>query len=94
VIKSFKSKETEDLFNDLAVARFRAFERPARRKLLYLHRARVLRDLTVPPGNRLEALKKDREGQYSIRINGRWRICFRWKDGNALDVEIVDYHKG
>jgi toxin HigB-1 len=94
VIKSFKSKETEDLFSDMPVSRFRAFERPARRKLLYLHRARVLRDLTVPPGNHLEALKKDREGQHSIRINDRWRICFRWKDGNALDVEIVDYHKG
>jgi proteic killer suppression protein len=94
VIKSFKSKETEDLFSDLAVARFKAFERPARRKLLYLHRARVLRDLAVPPGNRLEALKKDREGQHSIRINDRWRICFRWEEGNALDVEIVDYHKG
>ena len=94
MIKSFKSKETEDLFSDLAVARFKAFERPARRKLLYLHRARVLRDLAVPPGNRLEALKKDREGQHSIRINDRWRICFRWEEGNALDVEIVDYHKG
>ena len=94
MIKSFKNKETEDLFGDLHIARFRAFERPARRKLLYLHRARVLRDLAVPPGNRLEALKEDREGQYSIRINERWRICFRWENGNALDVEIVDYHKG
>jgi proteic killer suppression protein len=94
VIKSFKNKETEDLFRDMSVARFKVFERPARRKLLYLHRARVLRDLAAPPGNRLEALKKDREGQHSIRINDRWRICFRWEDGNAFDVEIVDYHKG
>ena len=92
MIKSFKGRETEDLFNDLRVSRFRAFERPARRKLLYLNRAHVLRDLAVPPGNHLEALKKDREGQHSIRINERWRICFRWEDGNALDVEIVDYH--
>ena len=94
MIKSFKNKETEDLFSDMHVARFSAIERPARRKLLYLHRARVLRDLAVPPSNRLEALKKDREGQHSIRINDRWRICFRWEEGNALDVEIVDYHKG
>jgi proteic killer suppression protein len=92
VIKSFKGKETEDLFNDLPVARYRALERPARRKLLYLHRARVLRDLAAPPGNRLEALKGDRRGQHSIRINERWRICFRWEDGSAFDVEIVDYH--
>jgi len=92
VIKSFKSKETEDLFNDLPVVRYKAFERPARRKLLYLHRARVLRDLAAPPGNRLEALKGDRRGQHSIRINERWRICFRWEDESAFDVEIVDYH--
>ena len=94
MIKSFKNGESEDLFNDVLVGRFKAFERSARRKLLYLHRARVLRDLAVPPGNRLEALKKDREGQHSTRINDRWRICFRWEDGNALEVEIVDYHKG
>jgi proteic killer suppression protein len=92
VIKSFKDKETEDLFNDLAVSRFKSFERPARRKLLYLHRARVLRDLAVPPGNHLETLKADRQGQHSIRINERWRLCFRWEDGSAYDVEIVDYH--
>ena len=92
MIKSFKDKETGDLFNDLPVARFKAFERPARRKLLYLHRARILQDLAAPPGNRLEALKGNRQGQYSIRINERWRICFRWEDGSAIDVEIVDYH--
>lgn len=92
MIKSFKGKETEDLFNDLPVARYKAFERPARRKLLYLHRARVLRDLAAPPGNRVESLKGDRRGQHSIRINERWRICFRWEDGSAFDVEIVDYH--
>jgi proteic killer suppression protein len=92
VIRSFKDRDTGDLFNDLLVARFRAFERPARRKLMFLHRARTLHDLAAPPGNRLEALKGSRQGQHSIRINERWRICFRWEDGSALDVEIVDYH--
>jgi proteic killer suppression protein len=92
VIKSFRSPDTEALFNDRMVVRFRAIERPARRKLLYLHRAQVLRDLMAPPGNRLEALKGDRKGQHSIRINDQWRICFRWLDGHAYDVEIVDYH--
>jgi proteic killer suppression protein len=92
VIKTFKSKDTENLFNDRPVLRFKAFERPARRKLLYLHRARTLRDLAVPPGNQLEPLKRDRAGQHSIRINEQWRICFRWREGDAYDVEIVDYH--
>ena len=92
MIKSFRGRDTEELFNDILVPRFRAVERPARRKLLYLHRARRLEDLKVPPGNRLEALKGDRKGQYSIRVNDQWRICFRWDDGNAYDVEIVDYH--
>lgn len=80
------------LFNDIDVPRFRAFERAARRKLLYLHQARKLQDLRVPPGNRLEALKGGRKGQHSIRINDAWRICFAWRDGDAWDVEIVDYH--
>ncbi len=92
MIKSFKDADVEDLFNDLLVPRFRAFERQARRKLLYLHRARRLDDLRVPPGNRLEALRGDRRGQHSIRINDQWRICFKWEDGNALEVEIADYH--
>ena len=92
VIKSFKDKDTEKLFNDRPVVRFKAFERPARRKLLYLHRVRVLQDLAVTPGNRLEALKGNRQGWHSICVNDRWRICFRWTDGNAFDVEIVDYH--
>jgi proteic killer suppression protein len=91
MIKTFKSKEAEMLFNDRAVPRFKAFERPARRKLLYLHRAKVLQDLAAPPGNQLEALKRDRIGQHSIRINEQWRICFRWQDGDVYDVEIVDY---
>lgn len=74
------------------VPRFRSIERPARRKLLYLHRAQRLEDLRVPPGNRLEALKGRRAGTFSIRINAQWRICFAWHDGDAFDVEIVDYH--
>jgi len=92
VIKSFRSAEAEALFNDRLVARFRAIERPARRKLLYLSQARTLQDLLVPPGNRLEALKGNRRGQHSIRVNDQWRICFRWLEGHAYDVEIVDYH--
>ncbi len=92
MIKSFRSKDTEALFNDVLVNRLKVIERPARRKLLYLHRARNLKDLKQPPGNRLEKLKGDREGQSSIRINDQWRICFKWIDGDAHDVEIVDYH--
>ncbi len=90
--RSFRDKDTEALFNDVAVGRFRPVERQARRKLLYLHRARVLQDLTAPPGNHLEALRGGRRGQHSIRINDQWRICFAWRDGDAHDVEIVDYH--
>ena len=92
MIKSFRSAEAGALFNDRLVARFRAIERPARRKLLYLSQARTLQDLLVPPGNRLEALKGNRRGQHSIRVNDQWRICFRWLEGHAYDVEIVDYH--
>ena len=92
MIRSFKDGDTARLFDDELVARFRAIERPARRKLLYLHRARTLEDLMVPPANRLEALRGTRKGQHSIRINDQWRICFRWKGADAHDVEIVDYH--
>ena len=92
MIRSFKDADTARLFDDELVARFRMFERPARRKLLYLHRARTLNDLMAPPGNRLELLHGDRKGEHSIRINDQWRICFRWKNGHAYDVEIVDYH--
>ncbi len=92
MIRSFRDAKTEALFNDYAVPRFRSIERVARRKLLYLNRAKHPEDLRVPPGNRLETLKGDRKGQYSIRINSQWRICFRWKDGDAYDVEITDYH--
>ncbi|MGH9671198.1 MAG: type II toxin-antitoxin system RelE/ParE family toxin [Terriglobales bacterium] len=72
--------------------RFRGFERVAQRKLQQLEAAVELRDLSSPPGNRLEALRGDRKGQHSIRINDQWRICFVWRDGDAYDVEIVDYH--
>ncbi len=92
MIRSFHDATTKALFNDEDAPRFRAIERVARRKLLYLHQAKRLEDLRVPPGNRLEALRGDRRGEYSIRINDQWRICFRWKDGDAHDVEIVDYH--
>ena len=74
------------------VRRFQAIERPARRKLLYLNQARRLEDLREPPGNKLELLKGDRAGMYSIRINDQWRVCFAWRNGDAHDVEIVDYH--
>ena len=92
MIQSFRSKATESLFADEEVPRCRAFERIARRKLLPLHRAKSLEDLRIPPGNRLEALGGNRKGQYSIRINDQWRICFVWAQGDARDVEIVDYH--
>ena len=91
MIKSFRCKDTEALADDQAVKRFGGIERTARRKLEMLASAARLDDLRVPPGNRLEALKGDRKGQHSIRINDQWRICFRWSDG-AEDVEIVDYH--
>lgn len=92
MIKSFRCKDTATLFEDRMILRFRAIERPARRKLMYLHRARTLQDLRQPPGNQLEALKGDRDGQYSIRINDPWRICFTWSEGDVYDVEIVDHH--
>ena len=92
MIKSFRNKETELLHHRQRVPRFRAFERIAQRKLRQLDSAEVLVDLNRPPGNHLEALKGDREGQYSIRINKKWRICFRWLNGDAYDVEILDYH--
>ena len=92
MIRSFRWSDTARLFDDGRVRRFQEVERIARRKLLYLNGARRLDDLRVPPGNRLEQLKHDRAVTYSIRINDRWRICFVWRDGQAHDVEIVDYH--
>jgi toxin HigB-1 len=93
VILSFCCPETERLFRAQTSRRFPAsIQRSARRKLLALNAATELRQMAVPPGNHLEALKGDRKGQHSIRVNDQWRICFRWEGGNAHDVEIVDYH--
>lgn len=92
MIRSFHSRDTEKLFRDKRVARFHSIERQARKKLLYLHAAESLQVVGAFPGSRLEALRGDRKGQYSFRINQQWRICFTWKDGDAYDVEIVDYH--
>jgi proteic killer suppression protein len=93
MIRSFACKETERLFNDESSRRLPTqIQRMARRKLLLLHQARRLDDLRAPPGNRLEALRGNRAGQHSIRINNQWWICFRWQGEDALDVEIVDYH--
>jgi proteic killer suppression protein len=92
MIRSFKDKETERLHRGLRSTRFRAIERVAQRKLRELDTAVELRDLAIFPGNRLEALRGDRAGQHSIRINRQWRLCFEWRDGDAFDVEIVDYH--
>ncbi len=92
MIKSFRCRDTEALFEDEFVRRFQAIERVARRKLESLNSATNLEDLALIPGNRLEALKGDRAGQYSIRINDQWRLCFKWSEGHSTDVEIVDYH--
>jgi proteic killer suppression protein len=92
MIRSFRSAETRKLFADESTKRFRAIQRIARRKLEMINAAEKLDDLRNPPGNRLEQLKGDRAGQFSIRINDKFRICFRWVDGAAEDVEIVDYH--
>jgi len=92
VIKSFKCRDTEDLFNRKRVSRFVNIESVARRKLEQLNQAGKLGDLRIPPGNRLEALKGERDEQYSIRVNDQFRLCFRWSGTDAEDVEIVDYH--
>jgi toxin HigB-1 len=93
VIRSFKTKDTGALFRGEFVKGMDGrIQQRAREKLKYLDSAGDLRDLMIPPSNRLEALKGDRKGQYSIRINQQWRICFRWDNGDALDVEITDYH--
>jgi len=93
MIRSFKCKETEKIFNRLFSKRFpKNIQRVALRKLRMLNRATILNDLRVPPSNRLEALRGNRKGQYSIRINNQWRVCFKWKKGDTINVEIVDYH--
>jgi len=92
MITNFNDRDTEALFREGRSKRFGAIAKVAIRKLDMIEAAVDLQDLRSPPGNRLEALKGDRAGQYSIRINDRWRICFTWDNGNAHDVEIVDYH--
>ena len=93
MIRSFADRDTERVFNRDRCRKFSAeVQRVALRKLLLLDAAESLDDLRVPPGNRLEKLRSDREGQYSIRVNDQWRVCFRWDAGDAHEVEIVDYH--
>jgi len=96
VIESFRNALAEDLFSDRSTKVTRSFppelRRAARRKLLYLHDAAELRDLSVPPGNRLERLRGRWEGLHSIRTNDQWRVVFRWSGGSAFDVQVVDYH--
>lgn len=92
MIKSFACRNTEALFNDRRVRRFQSFERQARKRLMVLHAAPSLEALMLNPGNRFQALKGDRKGQYAISINKRWRVCFEWKQGHAYNVSIIDYH--
>lgn len=93
MIRTFKCKETEKLFQGRFSARLpQTIQRPSVIKLMMLNAASVLDTLRVPPSNHLEALQHDRNGQYSIRINKQWRICFTWQGSDAYDVEIVDYH--
>jgi proteic killer suppression protein len=92
VIRTFRCKDTAALFNRERHPRFQSIENAARRKLVMLNNAQSLRDLRVPPGNRLEELGGNRQGQHSIRINDQWRVCFVWRKRDAYDVEIVDYH--
>jgi proteic killer suppression protein len=92
MIKSFRCRDTQAIFEGRASKRFSAIARVAERKLQMLDNACGIEDLKVPPGNRLEALLGDRKGEWSIRINDQWRVCFRFAEGNVFDVAIVDYH--
>lgn len=92
MIRSFRCKDTQSLFAGESPRRFRTIESVATRKLEMVAAAKELRDLRSPPGNRLETLSGNRNGQYSIRINDRWRICFEWHDDGPANVEIIDYH--
>lgn len=94
MIKSFRDKEAERVWNGQVSRKLpRSIQEVVRRKLRMLNNAAALEDLRIPPANRLEALKGTRRGQHSVRVNQQWRVCFRWSGGNALDVEIVDYHR-
>lgn len=92
MIKTFACNDTRMLFKSFSVKRFKNIEKVAQRKLLMIHAATKLETLRVPPGNRLEALSGNKKGQYSIRINEQWRVCFKWAVDGVYDVEIVDYH--
>ena len=92
MIQSFRCADTGRLFHRESVRRFKAIERQALRKLDMLDAAQDIRTLSTLPGNRPESLRGDRKGQYSIRVNDQWRVCFEWRDGHAYEVEIVDYH--
>ena len=92
MVKGFRCKETEKVFQRRHTRKFSGIQRIALRKLLILNAAGSLDDLRVPPANRLEKLVGDRRGRHSIRVNDQWRICFRWRVGHAYEVEIVDYH--
>ncbi|HYA35614.1 MAG TPA: type II toxin-antitoxin system RelE/ParE family toxin [Candidatus Binataceae bacterium] len=92
MIRTFRCKDTEALFNRRRRPRFQSIENVARRKLAMLNNANSLQDIRVPPGNRLEELRGNREGQHSIRVNDQRRICFVWREPDAFDVEIADYH--
>ena len=93
MLKSFRDKETEEIFNRYFSSKLpQNIQNIARKKLVILDAVTEIEDLRVPPGNRLEALKDNRKGQHSIRINDQWRICFKWKDGDSYNVEITNYH--
>ena len=92
MIKTFRCEDTAALFNRQRSPRFQSVENAARRKLAMLNSAQSIQDLRIPPGNRLEELGDNRQGQHSIRINDQWRVCFVWRKRDAYDVEIVDYH--
>jgi toxin HigB-1 len=93
MIKTFRDKETEKIFNRLLSGKLpKNIQHIARRKLIVIDSTSDINELRIPPGNRLERLRGDRNGQYSIRINDQWRICFSWKSGDAFNVEIADYH--
>ncbi len=91
-IQSFKCRDTAALFDGQRIDRFKSFERSALRKLAMLNRVARVEELRIPPNNRLEALKGNRKGTWSIRINNQWRLCFQFSDGHATNVEIIDYH--